>query len=63
MKSIWKVWFSRRRSIYVRIARKYHTTPWRVYYLGHGGVSKNNKDIKILEELQQNGVISHIYPW
>lgn len=34
-----------------------------VYHLGHGGVSKSNKDIKILEELQQNGVISQIYPW
>lgn len=63
MKSIWKVWFSRRRSIYIRIARKCRSTPWRVYHLGHGGVSKNNKDIKILEELQQNGVISQIYPW
>lgn len=48
MKSLWKVWFSKRRSIYIRIARKCRSTPWRVYHLGHGGVSKNNKDIKIL---------------
>ena len=63
MKSLWKVWFSKRRNIYVQIARKHHSTPWRVYHLGHGGVSKSNKDIKILEELKQNGVISQIYPW
>ena len=50
MKSLWKVWFSKRRNIYVQIARKHHSTPWRVYHLGHGGVSKSNKDIKILEE-------------
>ena len=55
MRSIWKVWF--------RIARKFHTTPWKVYRLGHGGMSKNKKDIKILEELQRYGVISYIYPW
>lgn len=62
MKSLWKVWFSRRRSIYLQIARKYHATSWRVYHLGYGGLSKNKKDIKILEELRQNGVISQIYP-
>ena len=33
------------------------------YRLGHGGMSKNKKDIKILEELQRYGVISYIYPW
>lgn len=37
--------------------------PWKVYQLGHGGMSKNKKDIKILEELQRYGVISYIYPW
>lgn len=37
--------------------------PWKVYRLGHGGMSKNKKDIKILEELQRYGVISYIYPW
>ena len=37
MESLWKVWFSRRRKVYVRIARQYGSTPWRVYYLGHGG--------------------------
>lgn len=63
MKSLWKVWFSRRRSIYFQIARKCRTTPWRVYHLGHGGTSKNKKDIKVLEELQRHGVISSIYPW
>lgn len=42
---------------------KFHTTPWKVYRLGHGGMSKNKKDIKILEELQRYGVISYIYPW
>ena len=62
MRSIWKVWFSKRRKIYFRIARKFHTTPWKVYRLGHGGMSKNKKDIKILEELQRYGVISYIYP-
>lgn len=41
MRSIWKVWFSKRRKIYFRIARKFHTTPWKVYQLGHGGMSKN----------------------
>ena len=35
MESLWKVWFSRRRKVYVRIARQYGSTPWRVYYLGH----------------------------
>ena len=34
MESLWKVWFSRRRKVYVRIARQYGSTPWRVYYLG-----------------------------
>lgn len=37
--------------------------PMEVYQLGHGGMSKNKKDIKILEELQRYGVISYIYPW
>lgn len=47
MRSIWKVWFSKRRKIYFRIARKFHTTPWKVYRLGHGGMSKNKKDTLI----------------
>ena len=47
MRSIWKVWFSKRRKIYFRIARKFHTTPWKVYQLGHGGMSKNKKDTLI----------------
>lgn len=63
MRSIWKVWFSKRRKIYFRIASKFRITPWKVYRLGHGGMSKNKKDIKILEELQRYGVISYIYPW
>ncbi len=46
MRSIWKVWFSKRRKIYFRIARKFHTTPWKVYQLGHGGMSKNKKRYK-----------------
>lgn len=28
MESLWKVWFSRRRKVYVRIARQYGSTPW-----------------------------------
>ena len=28
MESLWKVWFSRRRKVYVRIARRYGST-WR----------------------------------
>lgn len=63
MKCFWNVWFSRRRSIYIQIARKYHSTPWRVYHLGHGGVSKSKKDIMILQALKEEGIISHIYPW
>ena len=63
MESLWKVWFSRRRKVYVRIARRYGSTPWRVYYLGHGGRGRALKDIQILEALQRQGVISHIYPW
>ena len=39
------------------------STPWRVYYLGHGGISRSIKDIKILKALQQQGIISRIYPW
>ena len=35
----------------------------RVYHLGHGGRGKTLKDMRILEELQQYGIISHIYPW
>ena len=54
MRSIWKVWFSKRRKIYFRIARKFHTTPWKVYQLGHGGMSKNKKDIKIFGSQGQN---------
>ena len=34
-----------------------------VYHLGHGGRGKTLKDMRILEELQQYGIISHIYPW
>ena len=60
MKEIWKVWFSTRRHIYVTIARKYHTTAWRVYRLGHGGRSRSIKDDLILEELKRYGVISRI---
>ena len=32
MESLWKVWFSRRRKVYVRIARQYGSTPWRVLF-------------------------------
>ena len=53
MESLWKVWFSRRRKVYVRIARRYGSTPWRVYYLGHGGRCRSLKDIQILEALQR----------
>ena len=56
MKKLWKVWFSKRRHLYIEIA-------WRVYHLGHGGRGKTLKDMRILEELQQYGIISHIYPW
>lgn len=63
MKTVWKVWFSKRRSIYIQIACKYRTTPWRVYYLGHGGKCKSGKDIKILSELKRYGIIERIYPW
>lgn len=52
MKKLWKVWFSKRRHIYMEIARKYRSTPWKVYHLGHGGRGKTPKDMKILEELQ-----------
>ena len=52
MESLWKVWFSRRRKVYVRIARRYGSTPWRVYYLGHGGRCRSLKDMQILEALQ-----------
>ena len=31
--------------------------------LGHGGISRSIKDIKILKALQQQGIISRIYPW
>ena len=50
-------------SPYIEIARKHRSTPWRVYHLGHGGRGKTLKDMRILEELQQYGIISHIYPW
>lgn len=63
MKKLWKVWFSKRRHIYMEIARKYRSTPWKVYHLGHGGRGKTPKDMKILEELQQREIISYIYPW
>ena len=53
MESLWKVWFSRRRKVYVRIARQYGSTPWRVYYLGHGGRCRSLKDMQILEALQR----------
>lgn len=54
MRSIWKVWFSKRRKIYFRIARKFHTTPWKVYQLGHGGMSKNKKDIGRITTIWSN---------
>lgn len=63
MKKLWKVWFSKRRHLYIEIARKHRSSPWRVYHLGHGGRGKTLKDMRILEELQQYGIISHIYPW
>ena len=62
-KNPWKVWSSRRRQIYIRIAIKFRSTPWRVYNLGHGGKSKSAKDVKILEELKRQEIITRIYPW
>ena len=51
MKKLWKVWFSKRRHLYIEIARKHRSTPWRVYHLGHGGRGKTLKDMRILEEI------------
>lgn len=61
--SAWKVWFSARRSVYLKIARKFRVTPWKVYYLAHGNPCKRKKGIEILEELQKRGIITKIYPW
>ena len=33
------------------------------YLHGDSGRGKTPKDMKILEELQQRGIISYIYPW
>ena len=63
MESLWKVWFSKRRHLYIEIARKHRSTPWRVYHLGHGGRGKTLKDMRILEELQQYGIISRNHLW
>lgn len=63
MRSFCNVWFSKRRAIYMRIARKCHSTPWKVYCLARGGVIKSDKDMKILHMLQDEGIISHINPW
>ena len=40
----------------MEIARKYRSTPWKVYHLGHGGRGKTPKDMKILEELWYGNV-------
>lgn len=63
IRSFFKIWFSRRRSIYIKIARKYHSTPWKIYYLAHGGMCKSDKDAKLLHILLEEGIISQIYPW
>ena len=45
MESLWKVWFSRRRKVYVRIARQYGSTPWRGYYCMHVQLAQRHADI------------------
>ena len=47
----------------MEIARKYRSTPWKVYHLGHGGRGKTPKDMKILEELWYGNVTPGERAW
>lgn len=60
---IWKFWSSPRRELYIRLARQYRTTPWKVYNLAHGSRTRCNTDLQVLKELEKEGVIAKIYPW
>lgn len=55
--------FSTRRNIYVRIAYRFNTVPWRVYDLAHGSKARSSKEEKILQELKNQGIISVVRPF
>lgn len=50
--------FSERRDVYVRIAYRFNTVPWRVYSLAHGSKARSGKEERILHELKKEGIIS-----
>lgn len=62
-KELWGFWFSENKNSYIRIAFKFHSTPWKVYNLAHGSRAKSHKESQILEELKKEGIIFKITPW
>lgn len=48
---------ARHRSVYIKIARKYKTTPWHVYRIAHGEEVVYDNDRKIAHELMDMKII------
>lgn len=62
-KGIWKFFFSKNKSTYIKIALKYRSMPWRVYNLAHGKRIRTQKDNKIVNDLLEEGIISEVKHW
>lgn len=62
-KWLWGFWGSNNKNIYIKVAFKFRTTPWRVYNLAHGSRTKSYEETLILNKLKQEGVIVKISPW
>lgn len=62
MKNIFKFLSSKQRSTYIAIARKYHTTPWRVYNLAHGAHTRGMRDHQIIDLLIKMKIIRELEP-
>ncbi|WP_455673319.1 hypothetical protein [Phocaeicola sp.] len=58
---ILKFCLSKHRSFYCSLAFKHRTTPWRVYKLAHGSEAHSVKEISILKELKEVGIIKDFY--
>lgn len=62
MRTIFKFLSSKRRNTYIAIARRYHTTPWRVYNLAHGGHTRSMRDHQIIDLLIKMKIIRELDP-
>lgn len=58
---IFKFCFSKHRLFYCSLAFKYKTAPWRVYQLAHGSEAHFVKEMSILRELKEVGIIKDFY--